>query len=282
MRRRPLRQRDADGMAALDRSGWADGIAFESFGLRVGVRVSDAEWLDRIRADCLPPHREPTLKAEVDRLYSFRVEPGGSGGPPRFRIHDGRRPLLETRDPGLALTRLESGIRWYVAENARGRVFVHAGAVGWKGRAIVLPGESFSGKTNLVAALIRAEQDLYPAADDGRAHLLFSTIEDSDQHRHLDRAMAMAAGLVLDAVADDDRVVAGQPVPVEVSAWNAGADTVRVDGGVVPSALWHVEGDPPTEMTLPPGGFRRGSVTVVPDTAAPVATHRSPTPESGS
>jgi len=128
------------------------------------------------------------------------------------------------------------------------------------------------GLPTVEALLTRAEQDLYPAADDGRAHLLFSTIEDSDQHRHLDRAMAMAAGLVLDAVAADDRVVVGQTVPVEVSLWNAGPDTVRVDGGVVPSALWHVEGDQQAEMTLPPGGFRRGSVTVVPDSAAPITT----------
>jgi len=33
---------------------------------------------------------------------------------------------------------------------------VHAGAVGWKGRAIVLPGENQTGKSTLTAALVRA------------------------------------------------------------------------------------------------------------------------------
>ena len=135
-------------------------------------------------------------------------------------------------------------------------------------RAAMRPG----GLRAVQALLRRAEGDLYPEADDGRAHLLFSTIEDSDQHRHLDRATAAAAGLVLDAVAADDRVVAGQPVPVEVSVWNAGSDTVRVAAGVVPSARWHVEGEAQTETRLAPGGLQRSTVTVVPDTAAPITT----------
>jgi hypothetical protein len=50
----------------------------------------------------------------------------------------------------------ETDLRLYVAESARRRVFVHAGVVGWRGRAILIPGRSFSGKTTLVAELVRA------------------------------------------------------------------------------------------------------------------------------
>jgi LmbE family N-acetylglucosaminyl deacetylase len=132
-------------------------------------------------------------------------------------------------------------------------------------RTLLHPG----GLRAVAAVLRRAERDLSPDADDGRAHLLFSTIEQSDQRRHLERAMGLASGLVLDAVADDDRVLPGQPVGVDVSLWNAGSDTVRLDGGVVPSALWHVEGEPPGETTLPPGGIQRTGFTVLPDSAAP-------------
>lgn len=60
-----------------------------------------------------------------------------------------------------ALRRLESEIDLYVAEWARRRVFVHAGVVAWKGQAIVLPGRSYSGKTTLVAALVRAGATYY-------------------------------------------------------------------------------------------------------------------------
>ena len=63
-----------------------------------------------------------------------------------------------------------------------------------------------------------------------------------------------------------------QPVAVEVSLWNAGGDTLRVDGGVVPSALWHVEGELPPETILPPGAIQRTTVTVVPDSSAPLTT----------
>src|SRR4051812_25156467 len=135
-------------------------------------------------------------------------------------------------------------------------------------RALVHPG----GLRTVAAVLRRAERDLYPEGDDGRAHLLFSTIEQNDQRRHLGRSLALASGLVLDAVADDDRVLPAQPVAVEVSLWNAGADTLRVDGGVIPSALWHVEGELPPETTLLPGAIQRTTVSVVPDSSAPLTT----------
>jgi hypothetical protein len=48
-----------------------------------------------------------------------------------------------------------------VAASSRERIFVHAGVVGWKGRALVVPGRSRSGKTTLVAALVRAGAEYY-------------------------------------------------------------------------------------------------------------------------
>lgn len=52
-------------------------------------------------------------------------------------------------------------VRILVAEYAKSVVFVHAGVVGWRGGAIVLPGSSFAGKTTLVADLIRCGADYY-------------------------------------------------------------------------------------------------------------------------
>src|SRR5438045_8281052 len=56
---------------------------------------------------------------------------------------------------------LESHLRLCVAELAKHRVFVHAGVVGWKGKAIVIPGRSYSGKSTLVSELVKAGATYY-------------------------------------------------------------------------------------------------------------------------
>ena len=53
------------------------------------------------------------------------------------------------------LDSLGSAVRIAVAEYAVRRVFIHAGVVGWKGKAIVIPARSFKGKTSLTAELVR-------------------------------------------------------------------------------------------------------------------------------
>jgi hypothetical protein len=55
----------------------------------------------------------------------------------------------------------ESNLQLHVAENARRRTFLHAGVVGWRGRAVVIPGRSFTGKTTLVQELVRAGATYY-------------------------------------------------------------------------------------------------------------------------
>jgi hypothetical protein len=77
---------------------------------------------------------------------------------------------------------LESDLRLFVAELAKHRVFVHAGVVGWKGQAIVIPGRSYSGKSTLVAELVRAGatyySDEYAVLDPrGRVHPFYKPLE---------------------------------------------------------------------------------------------------------
>jgi len=66
-------------------------------------------------------------------------------------------------------------LRIVVAEHAQGAVFIHAGVVGWRGKAIVIPGNSFDGKTTLVAELVKNGaayySDEYAVLDeDGMCH----------------------------------------------------------------------------------------------------------------
>jgi hypothetical protein len=60
-----------------------------------------------------------------------------------------------------AIEAMLSDLELWVAERARGRVFVHAGCAVQDGRAIVLPGYSLSGKTHLTRALVRAGATYY-------------------------------------------------------------------------------------------------------------------------
>ena len=48
-----------------------------------------------------------------------------------------------------------------IAERSPDHLFVHAGVVGWEGRAIVMPGASFAGKTTLVRAWLEAGATYY-------------------------------------------------------------------------------------------------------------------------
>jgi hypothetical protein len=70
---------------------------------------------------------------------------------------------------------LVSRVRIAIAEFAADRVFIHAGVVGWKGRAIILPAKSFHGKSTLTAELVRLGalyySDEYAVLDrKGRVH----------------------------------------------------------------------------------------------------------------
>lgn len=139
----------------LDRVPWRVGACVSAFGWRVGVRSNRPDLLPGL-VQRLPPGWRRLAGAEVDEIFSLWVGPPGQAGTPGVsHVYAGGRRCLRSRDLVLALDVLESELRQGVASRARGRVFVHAGVVGWRGRAIVIPGRSRSGKTTLVAELLR-------------------------------------------------------------------------------------------------------------------------------
>lgn len=149
-------------MQKLDRLGWTDGIAIRSYGVTVGIRVNDSSALERIRS-ILPPGWKPATSPVVERLFSVFF--GSVASKPNVRrfslLYGGLEQLLRTFDDEQVYATLESNIRLRVAEAARRRLFIHAGAVGWKGQAIIIPGRSYSGKTTLVAELVQRGATYY-------------------------------------------------------------------------------------------------------------------------
>lgn len=143
-------------MSELDRLAWAEDIIFNSYGVRVGVRVDRAGVLDQIEP-FLPPGWKPSRSLRVDRMYSVIHERKGNSKDTHFKLvyADGDQ-IIKTLKASQAVDALESDVQLFVAETAPHRVFVHAGVVALRDKAIVIPGRSFSGKTSLVAALVKA------------------------------------------------------------------------------------------------------------------------------
>jgi LmbE family N-acetylglucosaminyl deacetylase len=82
--------------------------------------------------------------------------------------------------------------------------------------------------------------------------------EDAEQRSILEGALAAAAGIAIDGVADDGIVTAGQRLQIEVSVWNAGGAEVRLDAVEVRApAGWTVE-----RVTLPVAAAAPGTVAV--------------------
>ena len=147
-------------MAKIDRLGWAAGLASISYGHRIGLPVSEAGALKRA-SECLPPGWKRAARPVVDCMYSLVV--GGQGGRVRrfSLLYRGAERIARTHDLDSVFETLAEDLKMHVAAAAPSRVFVHAGVVGWRGQAIVLPGRSFAGKSTLVAALVRAGATYY-------------------------------------------------------------------------------------------------------------------------
>lgn len=128
------------------------GLAFVSYGARIAIDSDDDALLAAVAAR-LPPRARAT-SAVPDLRYHIDVQT--ESGVQQYSVTRDRTPFLVTEDREHAVSSLASDAEFHVAVHARRKLFVHAGAVGWRGNAIIIPGRTFSGKSSLVAALIRA------------------------------------------------------------------------------------------------------------------------------
>ncbi len=142
---------------------------FETYGVRIGVRANDPSLLDRV-PQCLPPGWTPASSPAADVWYSIRRREVDGGLRTHYELLENDEKLAEGFRLSRLLDAMDSAVRLQVGVKSPDRLFVHAGAVVWNGRAIVIPGRSGAGKTSLVVALVKAGalygSDEYAVLDD--------------------------------------------------------------------------------------------------------------------
>jgi hypothetical protein len=129
-------------------------------GARVRVEASSSRALKSIER-VLPVGSRIAPWRVADVVFSLTAASDAAPGATSHHLYRASILLESSPDLDVLLHRLESELHFAVASNARAALFVHAGVVAWQGHAILLPGPSRSGKTSLVAALLRAGAGYY-------------------------------------------------------------------------------------------------------------------------
>jgi hypothetical protein len=178
---------------------------FVAYGVRIGLRVDRRALLHALEHDPVRVHLPFGWRAvedhepEVPVSVRYELATGVSGGAsPAYRVYAGTELVAEVHrltDVGEALA---AHAEPFVAERAPDHLFVHAGVVGWEGRAIVMPGASFAGKTTLVQAWLEAGATYYSdefAVLDraGRVHPFARPLAIRDGSTALSRRVPVAA-----------------------------------------------------------------------------------------
>lgn len=132
-------------------------IVLQSHGLRIALRSNVGGLLDQALARSAA--FAELVRGGAQLAYSVEQRPTDSGL--RYCVRSGPGRVWQTGCPGEALDWVLRLMQLKVAENAPGQIFVHAGVVAWNGRAILLPGRTFTGKTSLVAAFLRRGATYY-------------------------------------------------------------------------------------------------------------------------
>lgn len=159
--------------------------SFKSFGVDVTIESNDRPLLDEAAAMAkvsLLGNLKPSKAKRAD--LTFRLD---RHGPQSYRMDLNGEPNVSGRSRWKFLKFFEAMLRTTVGEHAPDLVFTHAGVVGWKGKAILMPADSYQGKSTITAELVRRGAAYY--SDDfaildkqGRVHAFPRTISLRDDN----------------------------------------------------------------------------------------------------
>ncbi|HZQ10201.1 MAG TPA: hypothetical protein VFD70_26725 [Anaerolineae bacterium] len=146
----------------LERLEWTASQSYFAYGVRFGLRTNTEEGLSLAQPH-LPLGWQETIADEVELLYSLHLAPPNkySDTAPNHLLYADSTLIARSDDAAQVLQTFKEHAQLATILRAQDRLFVHAGVVGWNGRAILLPGRSLSGKTTLVQALIQAGATYY-------------------------------------------------------------------------------------------------------------------------
>jgi Rps23 Pro-64 3,4-dihydroxylase Tpa1-like proline 4-hydroxylase len=157
-------------------------LALSCYGLEVRLDAAGAGLCRRVQ-DTLPPEFAAPREAGTEVVsYVVTAEAlAGTGERFAFRVTCNGFEGFAAQTEEEVLQWLHEHIDNTIARRSRQKLFVHAGVVGWRGLAIVIPGGSVAGKSMLVAELVRRGavyySDKYAVLDDmGRVHPYRTTL----------------------------------------------------------------------------------------------------------
>jgi hypothetical protein len=186
-------------------------FCFESYGVNVRIQSNDAKLLDNARdvvREALVGQAKFIEKKGIDvhQSYEFALDPAGEC----FLYQDGE--YVTRGEPGQKFLKFFNSIlRVAIGERAVSKVFLHAGVVAWRDKAIVMPANSFRGKTTLVSELVRCGATYY-----------------SDEYAILDEAGLVHPFSRRLSIRYVDGMVREKDVPVEAIGGRAGFIPIEV------------------------------------------------------
>jgi hypothetical protein len=140
---------------------WKAFYAFEAFGVRVGIRSNDLPMHEQIIAGL--PFLLPIDIKEIpfdESVHIFSIYWSNRSRQSNL-AYCGEREVVRQDFKSRKIDLIESHIRLTIAEFAEDYVFLHAGAVEYRGKAIIIPAKSFAGKTTLTAEFARRGFEYY-------------------------------------------------------------------------------------------------------------------------
>ena len=132
---------------------------FTSYGVRVEIisnRQNIVSQAEAVVRKSLLNNVKPYRGKRFDHRFELIHTDGGT-----YKLIQNGERLSYGRSRRKFFKYFDSIIRVAVGEYAVERVFLHAGVVAWRGRAILIPADSYKGKSTLVTELVRRGAEYY-------------------------------------------------------------------------------------------------------------------------